>query len=378
MRRWLFAVILLAGALALAACAGEEKATPAPTSAAQATPAAWEQEWDQVLAAAKREGKVAVAGPTGTDERRALTEPFQQKYGISVEYFGFAGPEFPTRLRSEREAGQYLWDVIMTGTTTFITSLKPMQVLDPVESTLILPEVKELKNWREGRFWYGDKDRLTIAFTPQTRPSLFINTNMAKADEFKSYRDLLDPKWKGKILVGRDPRVAGPGQATFTLFYRHPNLGPDFIRALLRQDLALLRDDREAAEWLAQGKYPILLGVADRFAIDLRNQGLPVLVVDPRQMKEGGDVSPANGVVGLANRAAHPNAAKVYINWLLSKEGQTAFSKATNRPSWRVDVPTDHLDPWVIARPDYVSSADEEAMAVKDPLGALLQELLGR
>src|SRR3990170_6147689 len=130
MNRWLSMLALLTGLLALAGCAAEEKATPAPASPTAAVKPAWEQEWEQTVAAAKREGKVAVAGPVGTDVRRALTEPFEKKYGISVEYLGQRGAEFGTRVRTERAAGQYLWDVYIGGTTTAITVFKEIEALD--------------------------------------------------------------------------------------------------------------------------------------------------------------------------------------------------------------------------------------------------------
>jgi len=306
-------------------------------------------------------------------------EPFQQRYGIAVEYQGFQGPEFPPRVETERGAGQYLWDAFIGGTTSIITALKPIGALDPIQPALILPEVTDLKNWREGRIIFTEKDRLGIVMNPTTSESLFTNPTLMKADEIRSWKDLLDPKWKGKILVGRDPRVAGPGQATFTMFYLHRDLGPDFIRALAKQELTILRDDTQALQWLAEGKYPILIGGSPRAAKDMLRQGVPnIKIAEPKQLREGSYVSAGAGSIVLLNRAPHPNAARVYINWLLTQEGQTVNSKAQDLPSWRVDVPTDHLSPTVLPQPGFVETYTEEAMAVKDPLAALLQEILGR
>ena len=376
MRRWAFSLVMLLSLLALAACAAKEEAPASPAATAAAIP----PEWEQVLAAARKEGKVVVAGPTGADERKALTEPFESKYGISVEYLGKTSAEFTTRILAEREASQYLWDVFVGGTTPIIPSLTKVGALDPIEPALILPEVKDLKNWNEGRLVFADKERRILAFLLYTRPSLFLNTSMVKPEEFKSYKDLLDPKWKGKILVGRDPRVAGPGEATFTFFLMHKDLGPEFIRQLAKQDLAMLRDDRQATEWLAEGRYPIVIGVADRFVVDFGRQGLPVTLVDPAKIKEGGDLSPAAGSVALINRAPHPNAAKVYINWLLSKEGQTEISKASDRPSWRADVPRGQLPSWMKAVPGSIPTfTDEVVIDVRErQLRPLLEEVFGR
>jgi len=129
---------------------------------------------------------------------------------------------------------------------------------------------------------------------------------------------------------------------------------------------------------LAQGKYPICLACSDTDSKPLKEQGLPIQPFDPQKVREGGYLSGGNGVLGLFNKAPHPNAARVYINWLLTQEGQTVNSKAQDLPSWRVDVPTDHLSPTVLPQPGFVETYTEEAMAVKDPLAALLQEILGR
>src|SRR3990170_7408602 len=89
MQRWLLSLAVLMGLLALASCASEEKATPAPSPTAATRPA-WEQEWDRVVEAAKKEGKVTLAAPLGDAVRKALTEPFEKRYGITVEYQGFS------------------------------------------------------------------------------------------------------------------------------------------------------------------------------------------------------------------------------------------------------------------------------------------------
>ncbi|HLB28610.1 MAG TPA: extracellular solute-binding protein [Dehalococcoidia bacterium] len=357
MRRWLFAIGLLVSLLALAACAAKEKATPTPPTPGAEVKPAWEQEWERVLAAAKREGKVTTVGPTGEPGRRVLTEPFERKYGISVEYLTAQGPEFVPRLRAEREAGQYLWDVFVGGQTVPF-DFKALSALDPLEPALITPEVKDGKNWVRGQLPFIDKDHTALTMSRNMSMLWFINTSLVKPEEFKSFRDLLDPKWKGKILAF-DPRISGAGRSQFAFYYLHKDLGPDFVRALLRQDITISRDYRQAAEWLAQGRFPILLG-GDRLAVTpLAKEGLPVIQIDPRQIKEGGPVYAGWGSVALFNKAPHPNAAKVYLNWLLSKEGQTEFSRVFEYASWRADVPMDDLSPGLRPQESYFAPYGE-------------------
>src|SRR3990172_2098111 len=238
MQRWLLLLALLVGLLALVACAAEEKATPAPSPTGVVKPAA-EQEWEKVLAAAKQEGKVAVAGPTGATSREALTTPFEKKYGITVEFLGVAGPELPPRVEAERAAGQYLWDIWVGGATDML-EFKDKGYLDPIEPTLILPEVKESKNWLEEKLHFADKEgRFILVMGAYSNTSIAVNTDLAKLTDLKSYKDLLEPKWQGKILL-HDPRVAGPSNAFFVFAWQHKELGPDFIKALLAQQPQLM------------------------------------------------------------------------------------------------------------------------------------------
>jgi iron(III) transport system substrate-binding protein len=334
------------------------------------------QEWEKVLAAAKKEGKVAVIGPVGADRRDVLVEPFQKKYGISVEYFADRGSGIGPRLTTERGAGQYLWDVVVTGTTTGLLVLLPPGMLDPMEPALILPDVKDPKNWRGGAPEFVDPAKRFLVMTPSQRGTLFINPKVTKPQEIKSYKDLLNPKWRKKIVMD-DPTRAGPGQATFTFFYLHPELGANFIRALGKQEATVLRDYTQEIDGIAREKYSILIGVSDIVAEERMKDGLPIAILDPRQIKEGSDISPGSGGLGLFNRAPHPNAAKVYLNWLLSKDGQEGFAKVNGYISARLDVPTDH-SPWRVPIPGSIKTYTQKAMDVKDDVVALFKEAFGR
>ena len=338
--------------------------------------AAWQEEWERVIQAAKREGNLAMIGPPGADRRDALSETFQKKYGISIEYHADPGAGISPRLNAERKAERYLWDVVVTGTTTGLEVLVPQRFLDPLEPSLILPEVKDLKLWRGGALEFLDPGRQLLVMTPFQRGTLFLNTHSANLKEFKSYKDLLDPKWKGKI-VADDPRKSGPGQATFTFFYLHPELGPEFIRSLGGQGLTLLKDYAQEVNMVGQGRYPVGIGLSDSLVEERAKQGVPVGIVDPRQLKEGSDMSPASGGLSLFNRTPHPNASRIYINWLLSKEGQTIYARATGYISNRLDAPTDHAAPWRVPQPGSVKTYTQEAMDLKKKLLPLLLEIFG-
>jgi iron(III) transport system substrate-binding protein len=168
---------------------------------------------------------------------------------------------------------------------------------------------------------------------------------MVDTKEFKSYWDLLNSKWKGKITA-RDIREAGPGAGNTRFFYYQPELGPAFIKKLFGEmDVTLFRDFRQGPDWLATGRFAIC------FFCDvdvLKRQGLPVDTFGPKAFKEGGGLVQQFGTIALLNRAPHPNAAKVFINWLLSRNGQIALQKKTANAespadSLRVDIPKEEV-----------------------------------
>jgi iron(III) transport system substrate-binding protein len=334
----------------------------------------WQNEWEQTLRAAKKEGRVAVISDATTDVRDALTGPFTEKYGIAVDYFGVQGREIGPRVGAERKAGQYLWDVYIHGTTTGLTVMNPMGAFDPLEPALISPDVKDPQNWRNGILEFIDTGRRILVTTARQRGTIFINSDLVDPKEFKSYKDLLNPNWKGKLAMD-DPSRSGPGQATFTFFYLHPELGPNFIRALAKQEITSLKDYAQEANMVGQGRYPVLIGTADFAVIARVRQGVPVKIIDPRQLKEGSDVSSSNGNLAVFNRAPHPNAAKIYINWYLSKEGQTSFARASGYVSSRLDVPTDHAEPWMVPIPGAIKSYGIEAVEVRRKVEALVRDV---
>src|SRR5258705_2098169 len=186
--------------------------------------APWQNEWEQTLRAAKKEGRVVVVADASAEVRDALTGPFTEKYGIAVDYFGVQGREIGPRVGAERKAGQYLWDIYMHGTTTALTVMNPMGAFDPLEPALIAPDVKEPQNWRGGSLEFVDPGRRIMVAIAMQRGTIFINSDLVDPKEFKSYKDLLNPKWKGKLAID-DPSRSGPWQSTFTFFFSTQNWG---------------------------------------------------------------------------------------------------------------------------------------------------------
>ena len=171
------------------------------------------------------------------------------------------------------------------------------------------------------------KGKYLLNFNGGGRIVMGYNTKLVAAGEIKSYWDILNPKWKGKV-VGYDPSLGGSGDA-MRFFYHSKSLGREFIRRVLTEtDIVISSDTRQMGDWLAGGKFALsIFAPVARMDLDvMQTQGIPVDWFDPEQLKEGAYLTAGSGGTALLNRAPHANAAKLALNWLLSREGQIALS----------------------------------------------------
>ena len=178
----------------------------------------WEADWEKTLEAAKKEGKTNIYGVVSNSVRTNLSKSFTQKYGIELEFVTGRGSELVEKLTSERRAGIFLADVYLGGATTPVTTFKPKGFLDPLKPLLILPEVTDAKAWYGGGLYFSDAERQYVACPILTASNnyLSVNTDLVKPGEINSYKDLLNPKWKGKIIIN-DPTIAGAGSRWFSV-----------------------------------------------------------------------------------------------------------------------------------------------------------------
>jgi len=371
--------ITLLVALLLLACA---PAAPGPeggglaagqSSSGEALP----PEWEQTVGKAKQEGEVVIQmGGAATRTWRPLFQKFQERFGITVTASGGSGGESADRLLAERQAGVYSTDIWMTGLTTTNTRIIPAGALDPIVDAMILPEVKDQSKWWQGRFWFGDPaQKYVLLFNASPTPDIAYNTDLVKnPDEIQSVFDLLNPKWKGKI-VAIDPTITGVG-AIYADYHFNPQIGTEFVRRMFKeQDLTFYRDLRQAAESLAQGKFALFVFEGSgRIEVEtLMEQGLPVNFIY-RPMKEGARLAAGGaGSISIINKAAHPNAAKVFLNWAMSKEGQEAANDVSDRePSLREDVSQEKVRPEYRRQP----SGNYHFYDAEPKFQAFLQEVL--
>jgi len=313
------------------------------------TKVSWQVTWEKTVAAAKKEGKLNFyVGRYGSEP---LLNEFRKEFPeIKLVTVNGAGNTLGTRIITEIRATNVVADLFSGGANTNYDILYQGKALDSIKSTLILPEVLDESKWYEGKHRYTDPEqRHTVVYIANPSSSgFYYNTNLANAKEFKSYWDLVTPKWKGKY-VSQEPNNTGLG-ASLQFFYYHPELGAEYIKRLFGDMQPTFgRDRRQITDWLAQGKYALCVGCRD--TARAKSQGLPVDELDNVDWKEGVQLTSGGGSMSLIKGAPNPNAAKVFVNWFLSRRGQIALQKHNDLygedppNSRRIDIPKDVLVP---------------------------------
>ncbi len=326
-------------------------AGPDPTSAT----------WDLTVRAARAEGVLWLSGPRGLDELQTLvTEGFQAAYGIRVDYSRVGPDEIVRSVPEERARGEYRWDIFMGGNDTLMFNMKRLGVLAPIRPALILPEVRDPNNWEGNVLPFFERDEVGLAYGREAGQYFFVNTTMVDPNSITTYHDLLDPRWKGQILLTGDPREGGHARSVFTFFYEHPNLGPDFVREMLtEQEIHITRSDTETDEAIGRGDF--MMCVCNRAqGARLAAERLPYQVLDPHRIAEGIDVTSSFANVALVDRAPHPNAAIVFLNWLLSQETSAQIQTRMGIPSTRADVDRSNVLPGTVPEPGWLVANHED------------------
>ena len=269
---------------------------------------AQEQDWEKVVAAAKKEGSVTVYhAQLGAPHWKAVVQNFEKAYGVKVQEFDARASELTERVRTEQTSGRYVADVEFHGDASILLQ----------RQTDFVAEHGGVPNAANLRPPFKANSHSVPAWVQVI--CTLVNTNMVKpGDEPKQWKDLLDPKWKGKMLTD-DMRAAGSGQTVFAVLYR--KYGAEYFEKLKTQDMGIGRDLQENSRRIARGEYPIFINQILAFASPLK--GLPVKIVP---MEDGCPFTPIEGAI--LKGAPHPNAARLFINHLVSKESQTIYAKA--------------------------------------------------
>ncbi len=300
----------------------------------------WKKDWERTIQDAKKEAKLVVGIPARPELRKELEALFKNKFAIDLETLPARGPQNASRIAAESAAGVKYFDVFIGGSGTY-ESLVESGIAAPLAPLMLLPEVKEAKNWWGGHIWEDNLsgNRFLYSFIADAGTGGFwYNPEQAKAQELRELNDFLNPKWKGRVGF-LDPRTPGSGQSIWSFLWDVK--GEAYLRKLLQQDLFIGRDQRQLGDALAKGKLAFALGVSFYTLEGFLNASLPVKEIPA--LKEGLPSSNGSGVIGVVKDPPHPNAARFFVNWLLSKEGQELYVKVMHQSTRRLDVSTKWL-----------------------------------
>jgi iron(III) transport system substrate-binding protein len=261
-----------------------------------------ETEWAKVIEAGKKEGKVVwYTGQTANPSHKEFIRTFEEKYGIRVELLDGRTSEIRERARAEQAAGRFAGDVYHDGRTA-MALMRQEGLLQPFGH---LPNAKTLTP----PFAADDYSAPTHDFSY----GILINSNLIKPDdEPKTWTDLLDLKWRGKILSD-DVRTLGGGATFFKVMF--DILGREYHEKFAQQRVMFSPDIRNSELRVARGEYPIFLPMAISYYTRLK--GLPVKLIVPKEGRPYGVFEAAT-----LKGAPHPNAARLLINHLLDFNSQ--------------------------------------------------------
>ncbi|MPZ15586.1 MAG: hypothetical protein GEU73_14390 [Chloroflexi bacterium] len=405
---------LLAGLVAviLAACGSSGEPPGSVSPAGTSGQADWQVELEQLVQAAEQEGQLVVT-VFNTNDRNAVLEFGKAYPQIEVEVQILTGRDFVVRVPAEMQSGIFSFDVFMSGSTTGATQLIPTgNVLEDTRSQLFLPEVIDDSQWVGGDFgdyWADDTTKRYVINHRVDAASNTFRVNRTVAPNVRTVDDWLQPEFRGRVCL-EDPRTIGGGDTFFTvvMIFR----GEDFVRRVLTETQPqITRDLRQLANDTVRGSCAITVGgsfteleaqgvagdveqistsfgaipeaLRDRVKIICCGEGKQKTVVE--NSVSGGPGGPA-----LLRNAPHPNAAKLFLNWFLTREGQEAYLNAQSTVTTpegtfaancvgRVD--TQHLcDP--ARRPDpqgaYIGFQWASNIALRDQARELAQDILGR
>jgi iron(III) transport system substrate-binding protein len=292
-------------------------AAPAETTGAilaRITKLAPDQRQKQLIEKAKAEGEVSFYSSLQAQQIDPFLRVFQKRYPfIKVNPYRVSGNRQVIKIQTEMNAGNHLFDVT-NGSAEQASALKKIGALDPYFAP------------QRDFFNAPNKDKDGYFASLYVIPIVLgYNTNMVKrVDAPKTYEDLLNPKWKSNMFLDDE------AYEWSAVLQRH--MGREkalqYMRALAKQDLRMVRGRTAQSQLLAAGERPIAIVLSGHTVLDIKGQGAPVdqVILDPY-------FAQANKLM-LSRRAPHPHAAALFYDWALSEEGQsmiTTFGRVVAR-----------------------------------------------
>lgn len=288
------------------ACGGHAASGPAQHVDESTSPS-------NLVAAAKSDGSLLWYSGVSEDASNKVSKAFSDKYGIDVQVVRISSAQLISRYSSEAQAGAPVADLVLVSLPSFIDASVEKGWMTPLADAGIpgvpesLPAVSKTKNGN------------TAAVLVEPAGFVVNTSKVAPEDRPKSWQDIADPRWKGKIVV---PDVNSSVTYINEWYTIAQKLGDDFVGKVGAQGLGTAASGAPAVAAVAAGEYDIGLMALNGLVAELMAKGAPVEFVLP-QMTTG-----FNDYLGLTASAKHPNAAKLFAQYLYSEEGAATLADA--------------------------------------------------
>ncbi len=286
--------------------------------------------WERALAAGRAEGTVSVVTHPSL-QWRGWVPIFQQRFPeIKVEHLGMRPSEVTPRIISEQRNGLFNFDVMVGPTSNSVKNLSPAGVFQDLRPFMLSPEAVDNAKWHGGLEMWADKDATYSLVTAMTvTRATIVNRRMIPRGELTTIDGLLDPKYKGRIVI-YDPRETNNGSLQLASVLQ--NRSEDFLRQVL-QDAVFVDSPSQLVDFVVSGRYPIGIGSDPERLEKLQAEGLAQDV----EVTTLSAHAAASGIAVFQN-APHPNAAAILVNWFLSQEGQEAYAREGETATRRTDA----------------------------------------
>ena len=278
-----------------------------------------------------------------------MVDAFSKKFNIKVEVSTGNATDTVNRVLAERKGGKYTVDVALISSRENQQRLVPSDSLVPLPPLLFHPEVIDMSKWYKGEHMYADKfGKFAFIYHAglEDQYEIWYNTEKIKEAEIATLvkqTDVFDPRWKGKIAGQGMGDPSGIRQMIDSYF--EPDRGPEWVKALHAQHRRHLQRRPAHPRDLARQR-PLSAAICRHRHRRVCRPGAKRACRSRRAIlvKKAGMLRASGSgccISAFAN-APHPNAAKLFINWFLTKEGQTlthTLIPNLDRSSLRNDVP---------------------------------------
>ena len=345
--------------------------------AADAAFSAPSPKWQRLIDAAQKEGQLSLYTLVG-DPFISMAKTFGDRYGIKVDLTQGRIGDLSTKMLAERQAGKYNVDALYQTWSVMNETLLPARALNPVKPALSNPDAIDPRKWVDRQIKFLDKEKTYLPVIGRL-PALIYAYNTQRLnprDEPKTLEQLL--QYKGEIQLSM-LGASGDDYLQWMYWGGHQR----FLKQLGELKQPMIADLTAGFRSLARGDFTILMGGTQVRLDPLVRSGLPLKAVGflPRESPTAGMVTYNAATPAIVNRAPHPNAAKLFVNWMLGREGGTLAARAGGNESLRTDVPKDktvllpydRIDRRAYAKRRYVIS-DLKVISVQETVRAAIKQ----